>query len=179
MGEIVTRKGSGGFTLVEMLTVVVIIIILAGLVISTAGFIQKKAARERAKAEIAAMEAALESYRADNGIYPDNTDVAKGAKVLYQALTGDGDDALVASGGVASAGMSKWGDKGKTYFEFDLKKQVNTNNWTVIDPWGAPYFYATGTNRFNPATFDLFSTGGKGIITDTNSTNVVHWIKNW
>src|SRR5882762_4304815 len=64
------------FTIIELLVVISIIVILAGLILSTVGYVQKKGARARAEAEIAAMSAALESYRADNGIYPrdSNTD---------------------------------------------------------------------------------------------------------
>src|SRR5437870_13605435 len=61
------------FTLIELLVVISIIIILAGLILSTVGYVQKKGARSRAEAEIAAMSAALESYKADNGIYPRDT----------------------------------------------------------------------------------------------------------
>src|SRR6266567_721285 len=58
------------FTLIELVVVVGIILILAGLVLSTAGYARKKGARARAETEIAAMSAACESYKADNGIYP-------------------------------------------------------------------------------------------------------------
>ena len=61
------------FTLIELLVVISIIIILAGLILSTVGYVQKKGARSRAEAEIAAISAALESYKADNGIYPRDT----------------------------------------------------------------------------------------------------------
>src|SRR5436190_10245427 len=62
------------FTLIELVVVVGIILILAGLVLSTAGYARKKGARARAETEIAAMSAACESYKADNGIYPTNSD---------------------------------------------------------------------------------------------------------
>jgi type II secretory pathway pseudopilin PulG len=58
------------FTLIELLVVIAIIIILAGLILATAGYVQKKGIRARAETEIAALSAALESYKADNGIYP-------------------------------------------------------------------------------------------------------------
>src|SRR6266702_6660243 len=58
------------FTLIELIVVVTVITILAGLVLSTVGYARKKGARARAETEIAAMSAACESYRADNGIYP-------------------------------------------------------------------------------------------------------------
>ena len=48
-----------GFTLIELIVTVTIIVILAGLVLSTVGYVQKKAARSRAETEIAALSAAL------------------------------------------------------------------------------------------------------------------------
>src|SRR2546425_13360161 len=65
-----TRAVLHAFTIIELLVVIAIIIILAGLILSTVGYVQKKGARSRAETEIAAMSAALESYKADNGIYP-------------------------------------------------------------------------------------------------------------
>src|SRR2546425_11268707 len=65
-----TRAVLCAFTIIELLVVIAIIIILASLILSTVGYVQKKGARSRAEAEIAAMSAALESYKADNGIYP-------------------------------------------------------------------------------------------------------------
>src|SRR6267154_1501058 len=58
------------FTLIELLVVVGIIIVLAGLVLTTVGYARKKGARARAETEIAAMSAACENYKADNGVYP-------------------------------------------------------------------------------------------------------------
>src|SRR5256885_6065558 len=63
-------KRSSAFTIIELLVVIALIIILAGLILSTVGYVQKKGARSRAETEIAALSAALENYKADNGIYP-------------------------------------------------------------------------------------------------------------
>src|SRR2546430_10630435 len=65
---------SAAFTLIELIVVTTVVVILTGLVLSTVGYVQKKGARARAETEIAAMSAALESYKADNGIYPRNSD---------------------------------------------------------------------------------------------------------
>jgi len=60
----------GAFTVLELLVVITIIVILAGLILATTGYVEKKGARARAESEIAAISAALENYKADNGIYP-------------------------------------------------------------------------------------------------------------
>src|SRR6059058_916874 len=98
-----TRAVLRAFTIIELLVVITIIIILGSLILSTVGYVQKKGARSRAEAEIAAMSAALESYKADNGIYPtDQTATetvdpktspvpANASRFLYGELTGDGD----------------------------------------------------------------------------------------
>src|SRR5205809_921651 len=64
---------SAAFTLIELIVVTAVIVILTGLVLTTVGYVQKKGARARAETEIAAMSAACESYKADNGIYPRDT----------------------------------------------------------------------------------------------------------
>src|SRR5213075_918185 len=94
-------------TIIELLVVIIIILILAGLVLSISSYVQNKGTRARAETEIAAMSAALESYKADNGIYPANnatnsldpttmTDPSSSSYVsasnyLYIQLSGDSD----------------------------------------------------------------------------------------
>src|SRR6266508_4320165 len=65
-----TNRFNCAFTLIELIVVITVIVILTGLILSTVGYAQKKGARARAETEIAAMSAACESYKADNGIYP-------------------------------------------------------------------------------------------------------------
>ena len=57
-----------------MLMVIMVIFILAALVLAAGSYVQNKGKRARAETEIAAMSAALESYKADNGIYPRNSE---------------------------------------------------------------------------------------------------------
>src|SRR5262249_52180363 len=102
-----SEPGSHAFTLIELILVVGIITVLAGLVLSTVGYARKKGARARAETEIAAMSAALENYKADNGVYPKDptagtpTDTVDAktmgnpatyqtaSLVLYRTLSGD------------------------------------------------------------------------------------------
>ena len=58
------------FTLIEMLVVMVVIAILAGIVLSIAGLVQNKAARSRGDAEIKALAGGCDAYKADNGSFP-------------------------------------------------------------------------------------------------------------
>ena len=82
------------FTLVELLTVMAIIAILAGLILSIAGYATKKGALARASAEIQALSAACESYKADNGGYP-HQPLAKGG--VIPAISGTGNNSNVPS----------------------------------------------------------------------------------
>src|SRR5207253_10088289 len=68
------KRRHNAFTLIELVVVSGLILVLTGLVLSTVGYARKKGARARAETEIAAMSAACESYKADNGIYPTSSD---------------------------------------------------------------------------------------------------------
>src|ERR1700752_2767285 len=70
------RRGQhpyNAFTLIELVLVVGIITVLSALLLSTVGYARKKGARARAETEMAAMSAACENYKADNGVYPNST----------------------------------------------------------------------------------------------------------
>jgi type II secretory pathway pseudopilin PulG len=187
----ILRKNA--FTIIELLVVISIIIILAGLILSTVGYVQKKGARSRAEAEIAAISAALESYKADNGIYPTDTTATNSVdpstdppigpkyqaatKFLYGELSGDKD-----YNGTINGSESQ----NKNYFAFKPQMLGGTrdtnNNITAVtyirDPFGNSYGYSTAKASgaafgYNP-TFDLWS------IADANPTsNQTQWIKNW
>lgn len=187
-------RADSAFTLLELLIVITIIIILAGLTIATMGYVQDKAKRSRAEAEIAAFSTALENYKADNGIYPRNTDTdsldartdssagisyQKSTKYLYGELAGDRD-----FDGKADSGL-------KSYFGF--KPQVlfgtkdSNGNFTTIDyiqdPFGKGYGYSTAqqassTTGYNP-TFDLWSTAGSQKPGESFQQYQARWIKNW
>jgi general secretion pathway protein G len=68
----VTRYGgkSGGFTLIEVLVVVVILSILAALIVPKIMDRPDEARVVAAKSDIRAVTSALKLYRLDNGVYP-------------------------------------------------------------------------------------------------------------
>lgn len=152
-----------GFTLIELLVVIVIIAILAGLILSTAGFVQRKGATARAETEIAALSAALESYKAEYGAYPSNTVAGtNGANVLFRALS------------ISNATLNPLG---KIFFEPSKSMLASANyladNNMFVDPFGSPYQYRSDSAATNNGSnfFDLWSTAG--------TTNTNQWIKNW
>ena len=69
------RKRQSGFTIVELLIVIIIIGILATLVIVQFTNQQKKARDTQRKTDIGAVETHLEAYYASNGVYPSYTDL--------------------------------------------------------------------------------------------------------
>lgn len=173
-----------GFTIMELLVVITILVVLGGLILSTTGYVQKKGARSRAETEVAAIAAACESYRADNGTYPqdpvtDGLDPAIpvnfarysiAGNILYKELSGDMDGA-----------PGTPGDDKKNYIGALLRSSSLATppggNLYFKDPWGNAYGYSTskssGGPGYNP-TFDLWSTGGT-----TAGTDQAQWIKNW
>lgn len=64
------RKNSRGFTIVELLIVIVVIGILAALVIVTYNGIQQKARDTERKTDVNAIHGQVEAYYAQNGKYP-------------------------------------------------------------------------------------------------------------
>ena len=168
-----------GYTIVELLIVMTIILVLVGLILATSGYVHNKGARSRAEAEIAAMSAALENYKADNGGYPVDVSVDakmksdpadyKGASLtLYKALSGDADN------------DSNRSAEATSYFAFK-DNQLSPPTGSVVfikDPFGYSYGYSTiyqtdPAKGYNP-TFDLWSTSGSTVVGGKSG-----WIKNW
>ena len=162
-------KSSSAFTLIEMLTVMVVIAVLASLVVAVQGFAQRKAATSRAEGEIRTMAAACESYKGDFGGYPrdlggqgsnswtDDLDPREkgdpnsgkyrdACLFLYKALSGDAEAGVKASEPVPRAGVPDGKPETKGYFEF-IPNQLNKTSSGEIryiqDPFGNSYGYST------------------------------------
>lgn len=63
-------RRQSGFTIVELLIVIVIIGILAAITVVAFNGVQQRARDSARSSDIASVRKALELYRADNGIYP-------------------------------------------------------------------------------------------------------------
>jgi prepilin-type N-terminal cleavage/methylation domain-containing protein len=159
-----TERSRAAFTLIELLAVITIIGILAGLTLGAAGAVRRHGANSTAKAEVAALQAACDRYYADNGAYPignaspTTVTAPAGATALFSNLVG--------SSTLTTAPTSK------RYFE-PKPAMVYTNNTSpnyFIDPWGYAYGYnSDGTNA--PL---IWSTAGQTTSGGTNK-----WITSW
>jgi type II secretory pathway pseudopilin PulG len=194
-----TPATTTAFSLVELLVVIAIIIILAGLILSTVTYVRKKGARARAETEIAAMSAAIESYKADNGVYPNSANTisleatgtvandslsgtyATATLDLYTLLTGD-----TAHDGSSSTGRSYFQFKWQMLGRPDRTSPPSATNQitSITDPFGTSYGYSTAKNPdvnpnaasasgYNP-TFDFWTIANANPSNDPNQ-----WIKNW
>ena len=180
------------FTLIELIVVVTVITILAGLVLSTVGYARKKGARARAETEIAAMSAACESYKADNGVYPRDNPTPGYTDALDAQQNGDPTQSVYQNASLYLFTQLSGLNQNQTpitgarsYFSFKpqmLSIDTNGNVTAIKDPVGNSYGYSTAnqsdaTKGYNP-TFDLWSTAG---LTTSPPTAAItqQWIKNW
>lgn len=141
-----------GFTLVELLVVITIIVILAGLTMGGFSFIMRKQADEKARIQIALLEKGLEDYKLDHSVYPPST---RGTTELYEALYKDG------------LGTNPTGKIHLAELDPDNDKQgwiLETGGVIkIVDPYGAEYIYRRGDDLDAKNTdFDLLSKGKDG-----------------
>ena len=134
-----------GFTMIEIMLVVIIIGILAAMVIPNLSGRSEQAKKAAARADIEAnLSSALDLFELDQGKYP---------------TTEQGLEALIsdpASGGTDSTWKGPYLKKKKIPF----------------DPWGKEYVYASPGSQ-NTESYDLSSLGSDGVESEDDITNWV------
>lgn len=95
------KKSQEGFTIVELLIVIVVIGILAALVLTTFQGVQARARDTERKTDVNALHTHLEVYYNDNGVYPTSAQVttANLPGLDAEALNDPNGNALNANGG--------------------------------------------------------------------------------
>ncbi len=139
-------KRSDGFTLIELMVVIVILGILAGLIVPRIMGRPDEAKQLKAKMQIESIETALKLYKLDNGSYP-TTDQG------LEALTAKPDTPPV---------PRKWREGG--YLE---KGRVPT------DPWGHAFVYLSPGMH---GDYDIASYGADGVSGgDGKNSDINNW----
>ena len=132
MSKRTMRRRRAGFTLMEILLVLAILVVLGSLVTFGYVTIQRNAMMDSAKTQIRMFEQAVDMYRLDVGKYP------SGDQGL-QALRLQPPDAPV----------NKW--RGP-YIQVEIP----------TDPWGNAYQYQEITDSLNQPSFEVMSNGPDG-----------------
>jgi type II secretory pathway pseudopilin PulG len=164
------RAKSMAFTLIELMGVVTVIAILAGLTLGGAGAVRRHGAVSQAKGEVAALEAACGRYYADFNAYPANTSNNPSAAYQMNIYNAVGSFLFLQLYGANQ--YSARPTLGKRYIEPKpaMVSSTNSANPYFTDPWGNAYgYFSDGTNA--PL---VWSTGGA-----TNQTGTNKWITSW
>ena len=178
-------KGNRGFTLMELMVVISLIAILAGMVLAAMPAVMNQVKRKQVKLALGELKAGLSSYKLDNGMFPINeTDEFEGAFVLYKYLSGDFDE---------DGELDPLSDDTKIYVEGidyntaknQAQQRVGTvgNRYALVDPFGSPIRYlceppGKKNKRTKNPTYDLWSLGG-GEPDSTATEDISKWITNW
>ncbi|MDP8265246.1 MAG: type II secretion system major pseudopilin GspG [Candidatus Aceula lacicola] len=132
-----------GFTLIEIMLVVIILGILVAMVVPNLAGRGEQAREAAARADIEAnLSTALDLYELDNGKYPATE---QGLKALLKEST-------------ASPVPAHWNGP------YLKKKKIPK------DPWGAEYVYVSPGNN-NAEEYDLSSLGSDGVESEDDITN--------
>jgi prepilin-type N-terminal cleavage/methylation domain-containing protein len=171
----VTERSRAAFTLIELLAVITIIGILAGLTLGAAGAVRRHGATSTAKAEVAALQAACDRYYADNNSYPNATnsmpDPSSSSDVNPSPTSKYGTAGKALFNSLFGTNQYNLPPSTKRYFE---PKPAMVSSATIadphfIDPWG----YAYGYNSDGTSAPLIWSTAG----TTKGETN--KWITSW
>ncbi|NBV85047.1 MAG: type II secretion system protein [Verrucomicrobia bacterium] len=198
-------RRQSAFTLIELMVVISILGLLMTMVLGVQRYAQTKSNRGRAEAEIAALCAAAEAYKADQGTYPRSgeTDALKGVNdsapvepsgdyknanlSLYSMLTGDADfngkpDSMEGKPGATPLYMTFKGSQ----LSWSGGAAGNGTVLFIRDPWGKayPYGYSTARNAALERDGRDDPSAGHNITFDVWSIAAspdkpAAWISNW
>ena len=137
------------FTLLEMLAVLGIIAVLAGLVFGGGQRAVEAGRMARARTELAVLSSALDEYKRICGDYPQTTDPAR----LLQSLIGrrGPTDAVIAARCLLEISRLTTGQSRDPFSDLTA---------SLVDPWGEPYRYAYKSEApWNNFSYVLYSSG--------------------
>ena len=189
------RDPRRAFTLIELLTVIAIIGILAAITFGAIGSVRERSKINLCRTELASLAQALEAYKRQYGDYPQT-----GASAITTPTTAAAATSTSVEGYLFNALMGKRGPKldpiqGKLFVEAskfslqtaNLPTPGNTTSVDncIVDPWGRPYLFyyrtnAAGVPAWKQSSYVLLSAGpdgalginvtNAGLVTETDNT---------
>jgi prepilin-type N-terminal cleavage/methylation domain-containing protein len=155
-----SQGATRAFTLIELLMVIALIGILAAITLSAVRGVKERASIGQAKAELAVLATALESYKRQYGDYPQIQDAEGDPARLYESLLGQrgpGNNLL-------TTGRKVFIEVGK--LSLAAEDPEDSDNY-LVDPWGHAYryIYYSRTNTTANITqrgYVLYSSGPDG-----------------
>lgn len=131
------KQAKKGFTIIELLIVIAIIVILAGLVLTNIQGAQAKARDATRLGDIDSVATALEIYHNENGHYPSTFNATPGDTAQLPGIQADallderGDQTMVMTAGVATLSDAQ------TAAEAEVNDDTATSAGYVYVPFGA------------------------------------------
>jgi prepilin-type N-terminal cleavage/methylation domain-containing protein len=185
------HRRASGFTLAEMMIVISIIVVLAALTIGGYNYAMRGSKRRTTEASMTAIQSSLERYFDKFGEYPEpaapdqtaeimpqKTYTVGGAKCLYQALRGDGFDAIQGADNSAagSGGGASDGNFEETEIDNVLFKDMPNTMWRkvdqhyiLVDGFFRPFQYIKAALPVTPGTSGSSSAGNAQATTINTS----------
>ncbi|MFQ5685977.1 MAG: type II secretion system protein GspG [Candidatus Scalindua sp.] len=205
LGGVSTRAGfniqsKAGFTLLELLVVIVIIMFLAGITIQIVSSIQTNAKKGVTSAQISQQELALKQFESDFGVFPPDSYTTSpisigGVSIPVDSDLDTGSKCLVFFlGSKFTFNTTSFNDIYGPYIEFkraqldevtgadfvdnqpDIKIEgINgtTKVYQYKDPFGSYYSYDSSSPSNNTASFDIYSFGPDK--TPSTSDDITNW----
>jgi len=137
------RQVDDGFTLIEIMVVILILGLLATIVVQSLRGATDRAKRTKAEADIAELKTALDRYYLDNGSYPT---ADQGLQALVTPPTG--------------------GNVPTNYEQGGYIERIPD------DPWGHPYFYQSDGNTYVLKSYGADGVeGGEGKNADIDGSS--------
>ena len=186
----VPSRRAPGFTLAEMMIVIAIIVVLAALTLGGYNLAMRGSKRKVTENTLMAVQSSLERYLEKFGEYPEPQTPDQpmqvmpgksynvgGARCLYQALRGDGFDAIKLAGNTDSSGAgTSDGNFSEEEIERVLFQDMPPTLWRkvsgayiLVDAFGNPFQYAKANL---PAT--TAGAGGSSGGSNSNEPNTIN-----
>ena len=159
-----------GYSLVEVLLVLSVILILGGITFGTLAGVQSARMKSIAKAEIALISESLFRFKTLYGDYPITVGIENNAITLSKSLLGwkifQGNPVqMIDLKNVPPEGVTPFIELSKILYEGNvpISDEIIPSNVRFIDPWGNEYVYAyKDSKEWDNFSFVLYSKGPDG-----------------